>query len=74
MHAGDRGKWFFESKNRSFFIQHLKLIKKTLFTRPNSLEHKGKFNRPSCAAMVLYKELVLYASNTSFKKILACII
>jgi hypothetical protein len=34
----------------------------------NSLEHKGKFNRPRNLAMILYKELILAILNTSVKK------
>ena len=41
------------------FIQCQELVNKTPFTRANSLEHKGKFNRPRNMAMILYKELIL---------------
>ena len=50
---------FLNPSSKKPFIQYLKLVNKTLFTRANSLEHKGKFNRPSNMAMILYKQLVL---------------
>ena len=44
-------------------------MNKTPLTHANSLEHKGKFNRPSNMAMILYKELMLDVLNMSFKKL-----
>jgi len=51
------------------FYTMLKLVNKTPFTRANSLEHKGKFNRPRNMAMILYKELILDVPNMSVKKL-----
>ena len=68
----DGGKWFFESIVKEAFLQFtqcLKLVNKTPFARSNSLEHKGKFNRPRNMAMILYKELIFDVRNMSVKKL-----
>ena len=60
---------FLNPSSKKPFIQYLKLVNKTLFTCANSLEHKGKFNRPRNMAMILYKELILDVPNMSVKKL-----
>ena len=50
-------------------MRYLKLVEKTPLTGSNSLEYKGKLNRPKFMAMILYKELILDAPNISVKKL-----
>ena len=44
-------------------MHYLEFVNKTPLTGSNSLEYKGKLNRPRYMAMILYKELILNDSK-----------